>query len=75
MPSFDITARKTSPLTSVTVEANTREEAVAQIVAQAAEGEQIEVLQCIEALPDAGAPPPGATGATGATGPASRKKD
>lgn len=70
MTSYNITARKTSPITPVTVEAASSEEAIAQVVASATEGEQIEILQCIPALVET--PPAG--GATGATGPASRHK-
>jgi hypothetical protein len=75
MATFTVTARKTSPITPVTVEADSREIAIQQVVDQVAEGEQIEVLQCVEEVSDT---PPGATGATGATGTATRshsKKD
>ena len=67
MTSFNITARKTSPITPVVIEADTREEAIAQVVAQAAAGEQVEVLQCIEAIPGE-EPPAGPSGATGTSG-------
>lgn len=50
---FLVTGRKTNPLTTLEIEAETREQAIAEAVASAAEGEQIEVLQCIEKLPDA----------------------
>lgn len=70
MTSYNVTARKTSPLTPMVVEAATREEAIAQVVAQAAEGEAVEVLQCIETIPGEEPPPDGgASGPTGATGP------
>lgn len=62
MTSYNVTARKTSPTTSMVVEANTREDAIAQVVAQAAEGEQVEVLQCIEALPGEPVAPTGPSG-------------
>jgi hypothetical protein len=61
MASFYVTARKTSPITPVTVEAETRELAIQQVVATAAEGEQIEVLQCNEVIPDAPVSPTGAS--------------
>lgn len=63
MPTYNITARKTSPVVPVQVEAETRELAITQVVEQAGEGEEIEVLQC-EELPAEG----GSGGATGATG-------
>lgn len=50
MTSYTITARKTSPITPVVVEAETRELAIQQVVEQVAEGEQIEVLQCVETI-------------------------
>jgi len=59
MASFYITARKTSPITPVTVEALTRELAIQQVVDAKGEGEEIEVLQCQELEPTA---PAGATG-------------
>jgi hypothetical protein len=65
MPQFEITARKTSPITPVTVEAENRELAIIQVVEAVAEGETVEVLQCTEVLADPGAPPPGTTGTTG----------
>lgn len=61
MPQFTITARKTSPITPVTIDAETRELAITEVVASAGEGEEIEVLQCTEVLVE-GAPPAGATG-------------
>jgi len=64
MPQFNITARKTSPITPVVVEAENRELAIIQVVEAVAEGETVEVLQCVEVPADA--PPTG--GATGATG-------
>lgn len=63
MPSYNITARKTSPITPVTLTAVSREEAIQQVIKTAAPGEEIEVLQVLE-VPGSGA------GATGATGPA-----
>ena len=48
MPSYVVTGRKTGPMTPVTVEAETREEAIAQVVATVAEGEQIEVMSAVE---------------------------
>ena len=67
MTSFYITARKTSPLTPLVVEAWTREEAIAQVVATAGLGEEVAVSQCEEMGPGFEMPPvpPGATGATG----------
>jgi hypothetical protein len=63
MPSFAITARKTSPLTPVTVDAPSHQEAIQQVVDTAAEGEQIEVLSCVEVVPEE-VPPVGGTGTT-----------
>lgn len=64
MPSYNITARKTSPITPVTITAPSREDAIQQVIKTAAAGEEIEVLQTIEV--------PGSAGATGATGAAGR---
>jgi len=73
MATYHIKARKTSPLTYLAVEAISREEAIAQVVAEAAAGEQVEVLDCIEAGPGDELPvAPVPTGATGATGTARR---
>jgi len=41
---FHLKYRRTSPITEVDVDARTYEEAVAQVVAAAPEGEQVEVL-------------------------------
>jgi len=59
MGSYYITARKTSPITPVTVEADTPELAIIQVVQSAGEGEQIEVLQVQQLEPGL---PEGATG-------------
>jgi hypothetical protein len=64
MPSYEVIARKTGVLSTVPVDAATREEAIAQVVATAAPGEEVEVLQAYELA----AGPTGATGATGPTG-------
>jgi len=64
MPSFYITARKISPLTPLTVDAETREAAVQQVVDSAAEGEAVEVTNVKELPPGTSG---GATGATGAS--------
>lgn len=61
MPSFYVTARKTSPLTPVTVEAKSREGAIQQVIDTAAEGEEIEVTSAVEMSP-ATPPPEGVTG-------------
>jgi hypothetical protein len=50
MASFYVTARKTSPITPVTVEAESRELAIQQVLDTKGEGEEIEVLQCTEVL-------------------------
>ena len=73
MPQYNVTARKTSPITPVVVDAETRELAIIQIVETAAEGEQIEVLQCIERPADA-PPTGGASGASGAAMSAHHRK-
>lgn len=66
MPSFLLKGRKTTPVYEVTVEAETREEAIAQAVAEAEEGEQIEVMSATEIPEENGGDGGGATGATGA---------
>jgi hypothetical protein len=53
MPSFNVRSRKTGPLTTVTVEAEDREHAIAQAIAEAEEGGSIEVLQVEEAAVEA----------------------
>ena len=63
MKSFLVRRRVTHPVEDVTVEAATRDQAIAQVVANADEGDQIEVLDAKE-MPVEG----GATGATGPTG-------
>jgi hypothetical protein len=65
MTTYYLKARKTLPLQYLTVDANTREEAISQVATSAAVGEQIEVLECTDS-PAADVPPAG--GATGATG-------
>lgn len=66
MASFYVTARKTTPLTPLTIEAETREGAAAQVVAEAEEGATVEILEIRELGPTEVAPPTG--GVTGATG-------
>ena len=39
MPTYDVKSRKTGPLTTVTVEADDREHAIAQTIERAGEGE------------------------------------
>lgn len=60
MPDFIVRSRKTAPITDTTVAANSREDAIAQIVATAAAGEEIEVLDAKEVVP--AAEPVGGTG-------------
>lgn len=72
MPTFHVKARKTSPLTYLAIEALTREDAIAQAVAEAAPGEQVEVLDCVEAGPGDELPV-APTGTTGVTGTAARR--
>jgi hypothetical protein len=60
MPSYYITARKTSPITPVTVEALTREQAIQQVLDTRGEGEEIEILQTQELEPTAPVSPSGA---------------
>jgi hypothetical protein len=67
MPTFVVKGRKTNALTTVTVEAATRDDAIAQVVAQSAPGEEMDILDAQEASAV------GVTGATGATGTAARK--
>ena len=61
--SFDVKSRITHPIEHTTVQATTREDAIAQMVATAAaDGDDIEVMDVQETLGGAGA-----TGATGTT--------
>lgn len=60
MPDFIVRSRKTTPITDATVSANSREDAIAQVVATAAEGEEIEVMDAKEVVP--AAEPVGGTG-------------
>lgn len=55
MASYYVTARKTSPITPVTVEAESRELAIQQVLDTKGEGEEIEILQCTE-VPVEGVP-------------------
>ena len=55
MPTFNVKSRKTGPLTTVAVEADDREHAIAQAIERAGEGESIEVLQVDEAPADGAA--------------------
>lgn len=48
MPEFIVRFRKTSPITDETVTANSREAAIAQVVATAAAGEEIAVMDAKE---------------------------
>ena len=66
MPTFHYKGRKTSEIMTGTVEAETREEAIAQITAMAAPGEEIDVMQVQEGPTGGG--PTGTTGTTGTTG-------
>jgi hypothetical protein len=66
MPTFSYKGRKTSEIMTGTVEAETREEAIAQITAMAAPGEEIDVMQVQEGPTGGGAT--GTTGTTGASG-------
>ena len=73
MPTFNITARKTTPLTPLTVESDTREGAIQQVLDTGAdEGGTVEVLTCTELTGAAAPPARRVTGATGATGTARR---
>ena len=67
MPSFIVRSRKTNAIVEATVTANTREDAIAQVVHSAAAGEEIEVMGAVE-LPAGATGATGTTGATGATG-------
>jgi hypothetical protein len=48
MPTYTVKSRKTGPIEISTVDAATREQAIAQTVATAAEGESIEVMDAKE---------------------------
>ena len=64
MTTFHYKARKNMAITTGTVDAPTREDAIAMIVGTAAPGEEIDVMQVQESGPVGG----GATGITGASG-------
>lgn len=66
MPTFRVKARKKTALVIGDVEASTRDEAIALIVASAAPGEEVEVWDVEDISAMLG--PTGATGATGVTG-------
>jgi hypothetical protein len=70
MPSFVVKSRRKGAIEESTVEANTREQAIALAVEEAEEGEEIEVMSAIEEMEEGG----GATGATGPVGTSSRAK-
>jgi hypothetical protein len=67
MPSYIVRFRVTHPSEDVTVEAASRDAAIAQVVADADEGDEIEVFDAKELEA-------GATGATGPTGTSSRAR-
>jgi hypothetical protein len=69
MPSFVVKSRRKGAIEESTVEANTREQAIAQAVGEAEEGEEIEVMSAIEEVEEGGA-----TGATGPAGTSTRAK-
>jgi len=48
MPDFVVKGRKTGATTETTVTANTRDEAIAQVVASAAPGEEFQVMSADE---------------------------
>jgi hypothetical protein len=70
MPTFAVRARFTSPWQDSTVEANSYEEAVHQVIAGAQEGYSVEVSKGADVswLDNPNNPPGGETGATGASG-------
>jgi hypothetical protein len=72
MATFHYKARKSSAITTGTVDAPTREDAISQIVGTAAPGEEIEVMQ-VQEEPGPAEGPTGATGTaasmTGVSGP------
>ncbi len=69
MPSFVVKSRRKGAIEESTVEANTREQAIALAVEEAEEGEEIEVMSAIEEVEEGGA-----TGATGPVGTSTRAK-
>ena len=52
MPTYDVTSRKTMATETNSVTADSREQAIAQTVETAGEGESIEVLNVTETAPD-----------------------
>lgn len=66
MPTFYLKSRKTMPFEYTTVNAISREEAIAQVIHSAGEGESIEVLDSEDITSSVG--PSGTTGTTGTTG-------
>ena len=48
MPTYDVTSRKTDKAAVASVTADTREQAIEQVVGTAGEGESIEVLNVTE---------------------------
>jgi hypothetical protein len=64
MSTYIVKGRKTGALQTVTVEASSRDEAIAQVVGQVEEGEEFEIFDAQLAS---------AAGATGATGAAGRR--
>jgi hypothetical protein len=56
MPTFTVKGRKTNALTTVTVEADSRDAAIAQVVATAEEGEEFDVMEVTEVPADVPAP-------------------
>lgn len=58
MPSFTVKFHKISPLTATEVDAETREEAIAQVMQTAGEGEEIRISEV--AVEDLGSGPPAA---------------
>lgn len=52
MPTFIVKARKITPLTTVNIDAETREKAVAETIATAAEGEEVQITSVEEAAPE-----------------------
>jgi hypothetical protein len=69
MPSFNLKTRRKGAIEESTVEARSREEAIALAVGEAEEGEEIEVMSAIEEVEEGGT-----TGATGPVGTATRAK-
>jgi hypothetical protein len=59
MPTFEVKGRKKNAVTTVSVEAPTRDAAIAQVVAQQAAGEEMDIMDAQDVS---------AAGATGATG-------